>query len=94
MVDMRVSKTRAGNGMRVRISPPAQMIQTIIPYIVTLMIFYDLSIHAVYLFGFEKFLLKRKINFWPELNGKKYQIFWTTYWGIAFILAFLYIFTR
>ena len=25
MVDMRVSKTRAGNGMRVRISPPAQM---------------------------------------------------------------------
>lgn len=27
MVDIRVSKTRAGNGMRVRISPPAQMIK-------------------------------------------------------------------
>ncbi len=29
MVDMRVSKTRAGNGMRVRISPPAHWIKRV-----------------------------------------------------------------
>ena len=68
----------------------------IIPYIVTLMIFYDLSIHLVYLFKKEDFFLKRNLNWWPKWDrwGKKerdfYQIFWNFYWGTAFLLMIIY----
>jgi len=72
----------------------------IILYIITLMIFYDFSIHLVYLFKKEEFFLKRKLNWWPKWDmwGKKermfYQIFWNTYWGSAFILMVLYLIFR
>ena len=61
-------------------------------YILAIMIFYDLSIHLLYMAGFEQFFLKRKINYWPELHGKKYQVFWAAYWGIAFIIILIYLF--
>lgn len=35
-------------------------------YIVALMIFYDLSIHFVYLIRKEDFFLKRRLNWWPR----------------------------
>jgi len=63
----------------------------IIPYIIALMILYDLSIHIIYLLGKEDFFLKRKLNYWPQWHGVKYQIFWTIYWGITLILMLIYI---
>ncbi len=64
----------------------------VLPLLV-LMIAYDLSIHIIYLLGFEDFFLKRKINYWPRWHwrGRKYQLFWATYWSIALILALIYI---
>mgnify|MGYP001588650619 CR=1 FL=1 len=60
-------------------------------YILLIMIFYDLSIHLIYLLGFEKFFLGRRINYWPEWSGRKYQRFWSGFWGLAFILLLIYI---
>jgi len=60
-------------------------------YIAVLMIFYDLSAHFVYLIGVEKFFLKKKLNWWPEWEDKKYALFWTIYWGIVFLLLLIYI---
>ncbi|TSC69463.1 MAG: hypothetical protein G01um101456_144 [Parcubacteria group bacterium Gr01-1014_56] len=59
-------------------------------YIVLGMIGYDLLIHLIYFFGVEQFFLKRKINFWPEWSGLKYQTFWTLFWGIAFLSLLIY----
>ncbi|MBN1503058.1 hypothetical protein JW930_05930 [Candidatus Woesearchaeota archaeon] len=59
------------------------------------MLAYDLSIHIIYLFRKEQFFFKRKINYWPDFgqgknfNRLKYDLFWTVYWGIAFILIIL-----
>ncbi len=72
----------------------------ILLYLVGTMILYDLAIHLVYLFKIEDFFLKRKINFWPNFGkGKqfkrdKYQLFWTVYWLVAFVLVLLLIFTK
>ncbi len=63
-------------------------------YILAVMIFYDLSIHLIYLLGFEKFFLERKINYWPAWSGHKYQIFWSLYWGTAFILFLVHFLFR
>ncbi len=67
-------------------------------YIALGMIFYDLSIHIVYLFGKQNFFLKRKLNYWPEWNRSdmkranlRYQQFWSLFWGIAFILLLVYL---
>lgn len=68
-----------------------------IPCIVTVMILYDLSIHIVYLFGKENFFLERHLHWWPKWDlsqnkGKRqYQIFWTSFWGIAFLLMLTYV---
>lgn len=67
------------------------MNQELFLYILLVMIGYDLLIHLVYLCGFEQFFLKRKINFWPEWIGRKYQIFWSLFWGTAFALVLGYI---
>jgi len=54
------------------------------------MIFYDFSIHLIYFFKKEKFFLKRKINYWPEWSGRKYQTFWVLFWGSALLLLLTY----
>ncbi len=46
-----------------------------IPFIVLVMILYDWLIHLVYFLGKEKFLLDRKINFWPEWFEKNTKPF-------------------
>lgn len=50
------------------------------------MILYDLSIHLIFLFGKQDFWLKRGINYWPEGSKRQYQIFWSAFWSIAFLL--------
>lgn len=66
----------------------------LIPYIITFMIVYDLSIHLVYTFEWDEKIIKKKLNWWPPWLGLKYQIFWITYWGIALILMLIYIFLK
>ncbi len=66
---------------------------TVILYILTAMIFYDFSLHFLRLIlGLEQ---ARKLKFyWPIFligNQKRYEIFWTIYWGTAFILTISYI---
>ena len=63
----------------------------ILLYLVLAMIIYDFSIHLIYLLGKEKPFLKRRINYWPEWPGRKYQIFWTLFWGLASIILLSYI---
>lgn len=70
----------------------------IIPWMVMLLILYDLSIHFVYLIHKESFFLKNRLNWWPDWNRwdkkgrrRRYQIFWNTYWAIAFILMAMYL---
>lgn len=65
-----------------------------IPYLIAAMIFYDVSIHFIYLIGRERFFIDRKINYWPLWSGHKYQIFWTIYWGTALILTLIYLITK
>lgn len=63
--------------------------------IVLMMVIYDLSIHVVFLLSIEDFLIKNKINWWPNfknLNKKIYQIFWVSYWSIAVVLMIIGIF--
>ena len=67
----------------------------VLAYIVLAMILYDWSIHLLFLFGKQDFFLERGINYWPEwkdksISKKRYQQFWSTFWGIA--LAFLVIY--
>ena len=58
-----------------------------LPYIVLAMIAYDFSIHLIYLLGKQDFFLKRNLNYWPErISKKRYQQFWTTFWGTAVVL--------
>ncbi|GEM_PF-4932122 len=63
-------------------------------YILLALILYDFSAHLASLLGFDKFLIKRKLNWWPEISGQKYQIFWTTFWGTALATLCVYIFLR
>jgi len=69
-----------------------------IPFIVTGMILYDLSIHFVYLIKKEKYFLDRNLNWWPNFPKLKekidniYQLFWNIYWGIAFLLMAVYLY--
>ncbi|MBP6857533.1 hypothetical protein KBC25_03865 [Candidatus Pacearchaeota archaeon] len=62
-----------------------------IPYLILLMIIYDLSVHFVYAFKFDEKIIKKKLNWWPNLWGDKYQAFWITYWVIALVLVIIYI---
>lgn len=55
------------------------------------MVAYDWSIHLVYLFGKERLFLDRKINYWPNWTGHKYQVFWSIFWGTAFVLLLFYL---
>ena len=60
--------------------------------IVAFMILYDLSIHLVFLFKKENYLINKRLNWWPDfrkLSSKTYQIFWNTYWIIAAILILI-----
>ncbi len=66
------------------------MIQ-IIPYIIIVMIIYDLSIHLAYLLNLDKSIIKRKLNWWFNWWGLKYQVFWIIYWSIALILMIIYV---
>lgn len=58
-------------------------------YLVIAMVVYDLSIHLLYLFGLETFFLRRGLNYWPEWTGRKYQAFWSCFWGTALIILLL-----
>jgi len=60
------------------------------------MVVYDFSIHLIFLFGKEGFFIKQHLNYWPEwedknISKKRYQQFWTAFWGIAVILLLIYI---
>ena len=71
------------------------MAAEIILYILIIMIFYDFSLHLLeFVLGIER---ARKIKYyWPSfLIGKRrrYTVFWTTYWGTAFILVLFYMLT-
>ena len=71
----------------------------VVLYALGLMIFYDFSLHAL-----ELFLGRGRASqikyYWPtfETNGQfdrqKYTVFWTAYWGMAFILAIAYLLSR
>jgi len=63
----------------------------IIPYVVLFMIAYDLSIHFVYFFKWDKLIIKRKLNWWFNYWGIKYQLFWIIYWSIALLFLLAYI---
>ena len=69
----------------------------ILVYIVTLMVLYDWSIHLIYLFRKEDWFFKHKLRYWPNFGkGKKfnrrfYDVVWTMYWFIAFLLLISYI---
>ncbi len=63
-------------------------------YIILGMIFYDFSIHLIYFFKKEQFFLKRRMNYWPDWTGHKYQVFWALFWGSAFIMLLLYVFLK
>ncbi|MGY4884328.1 MAG: hypothetical protein ACP5NZ_01990 [Nanobdellota archaeon] len=63
----------------------------IIPYLILLMIIYDLSVHFAYAFNLDEKIIKKKLNWWPNWWGNKYQIFWITYWIIALMLVVIYI---
>jgi hypothetical protein len=65
-----------------------------IPYFVIAMIIYDLSIHFVYFTNRDKWILKRKLNWWPAWWGNKYQIFWISFWTLALILMISYVLLR
>lgn len=65
-----------------------------IPYLIIAMIVYDLSIHWVYTFEVDKWIIKRKLNWWPPWWGLKYQIFWISYWAIALILMLIHVLFR
>ena len=62
-----------------------------IPYIIIVMIVYDLSVHFIYLTNRDEWIIKRKLNWWPNWWEKKYQIFWISYWIIALILMIFYL---
>lgn len=68
-----------------------------IPYIITGMIIYDLSIHFLYLIKKEKFFLDHKLNWWPNFPKleKKYesiyQVFWNVFWAVALLLMVAYL---
>jgi hypothetical protein len=69
----------------------------LIPYIVTGLILYDLSIHIVYLIKKQEYVFKKNLHWWPKWDssteqGKhSYQVFWSTYWGTAFVLMIIYL---
>ena len=67
----------------------------ILLYIVIAMVAYDLSIHLIYLLRKETFFIERGLNHWPDWPGHNhaYQIFWSTYWGTAFVLLLTYLIT-
>ena len=71
------------------------MINTIILSILVLMIFYDFSLHLIEVLGWEKFLYPRRNIFsyyWPVASNRQhYNIGWTVYWGVAFLLMLVYI---
>ena len=63
-------------------------------YVLLVMIFYDFSLHFIELMGWQMFFVARRNIFsyyWPVPNNRKnYTIFWTAYWGIAFVLLLIY----
>ena len=48
---------------------------------------YDLGAHFLHLLFTTNFFVRNKWVFWPLLHGRKYDLFWTLYWAIAFCLA-------
>ncbi len=66
----------------------------LLPWIVLAMIIYDLSVHLVYTLGLDKKILKKRLNWWPAWYGIKYQIFWISYWTLAFVLLSVYLIFR
>ena len=72
-------------------SCPAHMREMLL-YIVIAMVAYDLSIHLIYLLRKEALFMQRKLNYWPDWPGHNhnYQIFWSIYWGTAFVLLLAY----
>ena len=67
----------------------------ILLFAVIAMVAYDWSIHLIYLLRKEAFFIERKLNYWPNWPGHNhnYQIFWSIYWGTAFVLLLAYALT-
>ena len=84
-----------------------------IPFVLAAMILWDLSLHVLKLFGFErKFLESTSVlsYYYPHFRWKKtpngplerleqewrpiYDMFWTCYWGVAFVLLLAYLYLR
>lgn len=61
------------------------------------MIFYDLYLHVIETIIGNWRKAKKKVYYWPPSKIFKfdgdgfYNIFWTVYWGIAFILILIYL---
>jgi len=80
----------------------------IILYLVSIMIFWDLSIHIIDKMKWEdKFINSKSIfsyyypHFWgkyphveKEQGRRRYDRFWITYWSTALILLIIYIFLK
>ena len=70
----------------------------VLVYIVALKVFYDFSIHLIFLLNKQEFFMKRHLNYWPEwqdksISKKRYQQFWSTYWAVALVLLLAYFLT-
>jgi hypothetical protein len=74
-------------------------------YILAGMIFYDFSLHVYdLLHAFKKTKAKHPLGAYlifdyfskgnEEKKAKVYQVFWTIYWGLAFILLLAYLLFR
>ncbi len=77
----------------------------VIPYILAIMILYDFSAHVFSgLINFGVTKTKHPLGMYKLMdrlggNDKKkrarvYDIFWTTYWGIALVLVTIYLFLK
>ncbi|MFC1655362.1 hypothetical protein ACFL3C_00660 [Patescibacteria group bacterium] len=70
----------------------------VITIILAVMVFYDLHLHVIECFFGNQSKSMSKKYYWPPAKifknetDKFYNIFWTTYWTIAFVLLLYLIF--
>ena len=70
----------------------------IIIYVLTIMVFYDFHLHLIEIKFGNQTKSMPKWYYWPPAKifkneaEKFYNYFWTTYWGVAFVLLLYLIF--
>lgn len=76
------------------------MVFALIPIVLGIMILYDFHLHVIETISGSWEKAWNRKYYWPpsKIANKKessmfYNIFWTSYWGLAFILVLIYVFT-